>query len=449
MSYTELLLEQMPTRLLSEVSSQLEPKLAVNDLLKSIAKETFNVTMPVLQVKNEIDFKKAVRFAISAKYLTGKDLITLGDLTQMASDVFADKLMNKLVRAAKSMGTHVHKMTSTCIDDSANYFNELPKIHSGINSSNLSCERQITGSKDGVLVAAYGFLSACHKIANGEATSLFDRIVNREPLVIKLLSELSQNTQFVEDLACAAAEHKKENAAKKVSQFHKQSFINYSGQRITVTPLQSVLTTVALKKAIDNIYQQKGRINIKRYAAGGNNNQNVSALNQDLGGSIPHIKAWIPSQKKQHDAFYYLYRTRRLTLSKPQKELIATLAWSIGRIENKKNINQHDKKINDNIFSKLANILRIDLEAFAFEINQLDETKVNDIKSSLNPMIKNYFSATTIQEKTESSEDLALKIVALASAEMKRHKLNIQIEDSAFDTATKVFEKGDVLCRLL
>ena len=452
MSLTKLLLQQPLDLDLTVFSSALEEPINVKDLLKQVAREMFNGTMPVLQVDTEKELKRAIQLGVAAKYVPAKDVIILDDLFCKTQEVYTQKLHDKLIRAAKSMGTHVPKMMSTCIDDGACYFvSRSTALLSGITSSTMDSGRHITGSKDGTLIAAFGFLSTTYQVGDGPALSLFERIVLKEEPVLKLLCELGQDNQFVEELVQVAQQQQQAIPSNKISQFQKQNFINYNSKRITVSPLQSVNTTVSLKHAIDNIYNQKGRVNVKRYFAGGANTQNVSSLNQDIGGSIPHLKAWIPSQSRRYDVFYTLYRTKRLSLSKTQKSLISTLVWSMNRIEDKSYSNYSDRKVIDNLLSQLSELLRIQLEEFASEIRQLTDTKkLVEISIKMNSDIKAYFKAETISEKTEASELLALQLIALAAAEMKRNKLdNIHVEDSALDIATKILEKGDVRCRLL
>ncbi len=453
MSCTAQLLQQTPNTVLLEFAKQIEghkkEKFKVVDLFKQIARETFNGTQPVLSVANESVFKKSLKLAIATKYTQPKDVSTLGELLQNSSECYMNKLHDKLIRAARSIGTHVHKTTSTCIEDSANYFVKPIAIKTGVNSATLASGRHVTGSKDGTLVAAFGLLSATYRIANGEALSIFERLAMKDPITLKTFAELGAEQDYINELSCTALRHKEMPPSNKISQFHKQNFIEFAGKRITITPLQSVNTTVALKQSIDRIFQEKGRINVKRYIAGGAQSQNVSSLNQDLGGSIPHLKAWIPSQNKQQNVFYFLYRTQRLSLNHSQKQLISTLAWSIKRIEDKGFSNQSDRNIVDNTIIKIVMLQLLELEEFAFKINELkDQNKLINISKKINNSIKEYFTADSIATKTAASEILALELIAKIAAEMKRNKLNVHIEAKALNEAAKILQKGEVLCPL-
>ena len=442
MFYTLRLLESGSKKNVPVLDEFVGDKITKKELFKDIAKESFNAVMPVLQLKDQAQFKCVVKLAIACKYTDPSTVETFSDLLNSSKDSFNKKLQNKLIRAAKSIGTHVPKMMSTCIEDSAVFFPKLKVISSGITSSTLDSGRWVTGSKDGTLVGAFCLLSSTHQIGDGPALSLFERMAMEEPCVIALLRELSDDKAFIQELIDTAAQHRVESPSTTVSQFHKQNFINYQGRRITVTPLQSVNTTVALARSINSTFQNNARVNIKRYAAGGGQSQNVSSLNQDLGGSIPHFYAWIPSNKKRQDVFYYLYRTKRLSLTKPQKSLVATMAKTISSIEHRGQSNHFYRKAIVQQFTQQAQLLLDVLESFAVEFNKVrDENIRQKVRDKMNGQVMAYFVANSYQQKKETSVAIAIELLALVSAEMKRNKLNVHIEGDAIEATVLVLEK--------
>lgn len=450
MSYTQRLLNESGQTKLADFANVVNDKFNTSDLIKLIARETFNCTSKIINVNNDNDFKRSVKIAIAAKYVKPGDVKTINDLINFSCPSYESKIHDKLIRASKSIGTHVHKMTSTCIEDSANFFDKQTALSSGITSATVDSGRYVTGSKDGTLVAVFGLLSSTHSINGSEPLSIFERLANEEPVIIDTLTDLGADKEFISELIDSAYEHKNEAASNKISQFHKQNFINFGGKRIVVTPIQSVNTTVALKHAVNEIYEAKGRVNVKYYTAGGAQSQNVSALNQDLGGGIPHLKAWIPSQNKTANAFTIAAKTRNLQLNKEQRQLVSKLAWANARIEDKTNSNTHDRKIIENLFFKLSAYLVDDLEAFAAEINKLDDDlKLKSISDKMNANIKDYFNADSVKSKSDSIELIALEFVSKISAEMKRNKLNVNIETSAINTIVTALEKADIICQSL
>lgn len=425
-------------------------KLTLDDLTKGVARECFNATMPVLILPSEDALKKAIQFAIVCKYAKAKEYKTLRELFAQAKTCFEDKLLDKLVRASRSMGTHVPKMMSTNISDSAISFAALKPLSSGITSSNIHSNRNYTGSKDGTLVAAFGFLSATYKVGEGKAMSLFERIANEDKTLIKLLHELSGDKTFVSELIDAAKVQLTAEPSSSISQFHKQNFVEFAGERITLTPLQSVNTTVGLKRAIDEIFRSKARVSIKRYVAGGAQSQNVSALNQDLGGAIPHIQAWIPNMRRKRNAFYYVFRHRNLFLNREQKSHVSTLGWWMGKMEESQKNNLQSRTRLDNLFNKLAQEWLLEFTLFAQEIDRIkDESVLENIRSRINPLIARYLKANTKQLKSEVAEDLAIELVGLCRKQLQRNKLNHHIDDQSMDVMCRVFEKGEVTCHSL
>lgn len=453
MQLTSRLLQYSPNTELSVIALEIDNKLSCSDLLKQVAREMFNSTQPVININSDLEFATAIKIAISAKYSKPKDINTIDDLIQSASDFFKLKIHGKLIKAACQMGTHVPKMTSTCIGDSAVFFEQAPQLTSGITSATLNSNCSITGSKDGTFIASYGLLSAVYKDKNGTA-SIFDRIIAKDPIVLKTLNDLGgeSDEQFIDDLVDAARNQHTRRLSKndEVSQYYKQNFVNYNGKRITVTPLQSVTTTISLKNAINDIYLKKnGRVNCNYYAAGGANTQNVSALNQDIGGAIPHLSAWIPSKHKCKDAFYFMMLTKTLLLSVDQKQLITELAHKIKEIERKEHSCFDERNEIDRLFGLIASFLLRDLISFAGSINKLEQHELIPIKKKINYDIELYFKASSIPEKSEASELLALKLLVLVAAELDEVRLNSHITDRVFSVMTKIFEKGNVLCPLL
>lgn len=447
MTYTQTLLQCSNS---TKINTVLSDTITTANLFKAVARETFNSTMPVLLVEDSAEFKKAIKLAIACKYTVPNKVDTVGDLLDCAAQCYKDKLKNKLVRVAVNIGTHVPKATSSCIEDGAIMFERPPALSSGVTSGTVDSGRWVTGSKDGKLVTAFGFLSSTYQIGNEPAMSLFERMAVENRATIELLRELDDDKAFILELIEAAAQHRVEQPPSTVSQFHKQNFVHFGGKRIVVTPLQSVNTTVALSQAIGAVFGSNGRVAVKRYAAGGAQSQNVSSLNQDLGGAPPHIKAWIPSHQRTRDVFYYLYLTKRLSLDNEQKALIARIAGEVRAIEVKGHSNASNRQRLAELYTCQAQLLLKTLYAFADQWNMLtDQKKRQTVRERMNPAIKAYFQANSVQQRNAASEILAWELLGLIAQEMKRNKLHSPIESSAFDAVMAVLVKGGVSCPTL
>ena len=421
----------------------------VSDLIKQLARETFNVTHKAINVASEVDFIRAVKVGVTAKYCSPKNIDVIADFEDQAPDFFTAKMKSNLIKSISEIGTHIPKMTNTGIDDCALFFDKQPKLKTGITSASFN-DHVITGSKDGTLISLYGLLSATHAINNNPPASIFSRLVNDEPVIRKLLSQLTDQDDALIDAAIAAAKQKyNHRSTLKISQYHKQNFVNYNDNVIVVTPLQSALTTVELRDAISSVYDNNGRVNTKKYFAGGANTQNVSALNQDIGGGINHLTAWIPNALKRNSAFHFMRQTKNITLNENQKLLIINLNNTILRIEGVGHSVFDQRKYIDELFFNITIDFRSTLENFADEVKKLSATDVEIISRQMNPLIKKYFKADSISEKENASKELAFILVALSAAQIKRVGFNPHINDRVLTLVTKTLDCGKVLCPTL
>lgn len=432
------------------VLADFQDGLKLDELLRNLARETFNCTYPIVCVDDESQFKVAIKIAISAKNVKPSDVTTLQDLISLSSDWYKEKLLSKMVNASKHMGSHIPKATSSCIGQGAAFFPTLPRLDTGITSASCDSGRHISGSVNGLLIAGFGLLASTYRIGDDEPRSMFERLTNEEPVVLELLAELGTDDVVIKELIDTAREQLDSEISNTVSQFHKQSFVNFNGNRITVSPIQSVNTSVSLKHAINNVFNNDARVNIKSYAAGGANSQNVSAINQDLGGSIPHLKAWIPSQNRPRNVFNFVYRTKQLKLNAEQKLIINRLALAINRVESKGSSNLQDRKVIENTFSSIASLFIRELSDFVDDVNNIDDqSKLLEIAKRLNGEIKAYLTATSIKDKTVAAEYIALELLTKISIELKRNELNVHIEDSALKTIISLLNKEDLSCQSL
>ena len=451
MIFTEYVLTQPSSTCLDALATEIDKELKKKDLLATIAREMFNASMPTLRVKNYDDFIKALKIGLSAKFADMKSLKTIDDFVKYADEAFTNKISHILLAAIAGIGTHVPKMQSTLVPDPAVSFSTdqtTPKT--GITSLSMDNTRKITGSKDGKYISGYGFLSASYQINNNAPKSLFQLLIEEDEYFIGFL-KCFYDVPEIEVLISTAKKKVTEAPSMTVSQFQKQNFVDFCGKKIVVTNIQSVETTVALRQRINKMFEQRGYVNTKRYFAGGANSQNVSALNQDIGGGIPHLKAWIPSNVNNHDVFYYAYLMRSVKLNLQQKVLVKKLAWIISRIEDKGSSNQNERTAIENVANKITVMYLENLSLFADEISLIDNPdKLERLRLIINQDIKNYLTATSKADKSDASESIAFSLIDVMAKEMKRNKLDHNVGINTFNIIQSVLEGGKIKpCHML
>ncbi|MGR5366973.1 hypothetical protein [Photobacterium damselae] len=442
MSYTEQLLKLPVSTLLKGCCLGRDGKpLSKGDLIKEVAREAYNCTRKAIVVESDAELINAIKIGLSCR-AGGNSNETIKDLVENAHIAFKEKVMKILKLSAESMGSYVPKFSNPNISDAPVFFDAPKKLESGVNSA--SCDLAITGSGNGANVTGYSFLSSTY-VFNGVEKSIFNLINEKNKIVMNLIDELAGD-QISDKIYNATVVSVEREMSSTVNQFYKQSVVEFDGELIACTPLLSASMAVGMKRSIDDVFADGGRVPYTRFAVGGTNSQNVAALNADLGGGTSRVTAWIPRAASRTSIFTTIAQLNKFILDQSIRNECATLASTLMKIENKGSSNVYDRTKIDRIFSRAASAFLYKVQELCSDLHELDEEKRAKSVSSVDGKWIDYIEASTKRSVSECSVNIAFDIAASVKREISRNALSVHIEDSAIDAMCKILENKGKLC---
>lgn len=442
MSYTEQLLKLPVSTLLKGCCLGRDGKpLSKGDLIKEVSREAYNCTRKAIVVESDAELINAIKIGLSCR-AGGTGNETIGDLIDNAHTAFKGKVAKVLKVSAETMGSYVPKFSNPNISDAPVFFDALQKLDSGVTTA--SCDTAITGSGNGANITGHSFLSSTYVLNNVEK-SVFALINEKNTTVLELIDDLAGESisDVIYNATVVSLERKMSST---VDQFYKQSIVEFDGELIACTPLLSASMAVDMKRSIDGVYADGGRVKYMKFAVGGSNSQNVAALNADLGGGTSHVTAWIPRAVSRTPVFTAIAQLNKFILDQSIKNECATLAAMLLKIESKGNSNVYDRTKVDRIFSRAASAFLYRVKELCSDLRELDEEKRAKAVSSINKKWIDYIESSTKQSVSDCSVNIAFDIAASVKREISRNALSIHIEDSAIGAMCKILEKKGELC---
>ena len=429
MTYTEQLLKlPVSTELKGCLIGGDGKPLAKGDLLKEVSREAYNCTRKAIVVNSDAELKKAIKIGLSCR-AGGTSNETINDLIENAHIVFKNKVAGILEVSATGIGEFVPKFSNPNVSDAPVFFKEQKGLTSGVTSA--SCNYSVTGSGNGANITGYSFLSSTYILNNVEKNILIDELAGT---IISDRVHAATSISLEREM-CAT-----------VDQFYKQSITEFDGELIACTPLLSASMAVEMKRSIDDVFANDGRISYSKFAVGGTNSQNVAALNADLGGGTHHVTAWIPRAVSVTPIYNVIGRLNNFSLSGSIRHECSILASLLEKTESKGNSNISDRAKIDRVFSRAASVFLYMVKELCGDLAYMDDEKRMKAILSINDKWVDYINSSSKQDVADRSVNIAFSIAESVKREISRNAFSVHVEPSAIKEMCKVLENKGGLC---